>query len=62
MSGVHIIRDMHDRVIAALVMVLLTTLCDEAPGETLASLRYKIIPTCVSGAITAFSAWLLFHF
>lgn len=47
MSGIHIIRDMHDRVIAALVMLLLTTLCDEAPGETLASSRYKIIPTCI---------------
>ena len=45
MPGVHIIKDMHDRVIAAVVMLHLTTLCNVAPGETLASSQYKIIPT-----------------
>lgn len=62
MSGVHIIRDMHERVIAAVVMLLLTTLCDEAPGEALASSQDKIIPTYVCRAIAALSDWLLFHF
>lgn len=35
--GVSIIRDMHDRVVAAVVMLHLTALCDVAPGETLAA-------------------------
>lgn len=37
MPGVSITRDMHNRVVAAVVMLHLTTLCDVAPGETLAA-------------------------
>lgn len=53
---------MHDRVIAAVVMLQLTTPWDVAPGEALASSQYKVIPTYVSRAIAACSASLLFHF
>lgn len=35
-------------VTAAVVMLYLTTLCDVAPGETLASSQYKIIPNIYS--------------